>query len=167
MPGVVDDHELGAKQPVVQFPCDGERCLEVEAAIRTDAFRQANRNREATFVVAELDYMILKYAGVEAEIAFMKEIEDGVYQVADLNEMIDFHSLRNQLQKYASLKCGIADISTMLLASVNNTLDVLTLDERHFRALRTPYNKPLRLLPFDSNVVSVRRKRSATTLRRL
>ena len=119
------------------------------------------------FVVAELDYMILKYAGVEAEIAFMKEIEDGVYQVADLNEMIDFHSLRNQLQKYASLKCGIADISTMLLASVNNTLDVLTLDERHFRALRTPYNKPLRLLPFDSNVVSVRRKRAATTLRRL
>jgi len=119
------------------------------------------------FVVAELDYMILKYAGVEAEIAFMKEIEDGVYQVADLNEMIDFHSLRNQLQKYASLKCGVADISTMLLASVNNTLDVLTLDERHFRALRTPYNKPLRLLPFDSNVVSVRRKRSATTLRRL
>ena len=36
-----------------------------------------------------------------------------------------------------------------------------------YAALRTPYNKPLRLLPFDSNVVSVRRKRSATTLRRL
>lgn len=44
---------------------------------------------------------------------------------------------------------GLADASIVVLAERYDTLDILTLDERHFRSVAGPGNKPFRLLPAD------------------
>lgn len=42
------------------------------------------------------------------------------------------------IELYADLGIGLADTSVVVLANRYDTLDVLTLDERHFRVLRGP-----------------------------
>ena len=46
---------------------------------------------------------------------------------------------------------GLAGASVVVLANRHGTLDALTLDERHFRALRWPGGRPFRLLPADAD----------------
>lgn len=50
---------------------------------------------------------------------------------------------------YAGMRIGLADASLVVLAERHSARDVLTLDERHFRALRTRDRKRFRLLLFD------------------
>jgi predicted nucleic acid-binding protein len=54
------------------------------------------------------------------------------------------------MERYADLDLGLADASNVVLANRHDTLDVLTLDERHFRVLRGTGGRPFRLLPADS-----------------
>ena len=52
------------------------------------------------------------------------------------------------MERYDSLSIGLADASNVVvLANGHDTLDVLTLEERHFRVLRVPVDRPFRLLP--------------------
>jgi predicted nucleic acid-binding protein len=101
------------------------------------------------FVLAELDYLILKYAGVEAELRLMEEIERGVYQLASFDRM-DIQEARFIVNKYRSLRIGLADASIIVLADRLDTRDVLTLDERHFRAVRPTARRSFRILPADA-----------------
>ena len=55
------------------------------------------------------------------------------------------------IERYADLGLGLADASNVVLANRYDTLDVLTLDERHFRVLRGPHDRPFRLLPADAD----------------
>ena len=50
----------------------------------------------------------------------------------------------------ADLGLGLADASIVVLAGRHQTVDVLTLDERHFRAISGPHDRPFRLLPADA-----------------
>jgi predicted nucleic acid-binding protein len=54
------------------------------------------------------------------------------------------------LDRFADLEIGLADASIVVLAERYRTRDVLTLDERHFRPLRTLDGHPFRLIPADS-----------------
>jgi predicted nucleic acid-binding protein len=45
---------------------------------------------------------------------------------------------------------GLADVSIVVLAGRYRTDRVLTLDERHFRALRTPQGASFTILPADA-----------------
>jgi predicted nucleic acid-binding protein len=51
------------------------------------------------------------------------------------------------LTKYVDLAVGLADASIVVLAARHRLRDVLTLNARHFRALRTLDRKRFRLLP--------------------
>ena len=53
-------------------------------------------------------------------------------------------------ERYADLEIGLADASIVVLAERLNIVDVLTLDERHFRTMLGPGNTPFRLLPADA-----------------
>jgi predicted nucleic acid-binding protein len=44
----------------------------------------------------------------------------------------------------------LADASNVVLANRHDTLDVITLDERRFRALRGPGGRPFHILPADA-----------------
>jgi len=130
------------------------------AALFSDQNRHeecARALREATpplivspFVLAELDYLITKYAGVDAAIALLEEVERGAYELAVVDEFTILHS-REVIEQYRDLKVGLTDASIVVLADRYSAYTVLTLDERHFRAFRPSPRRRFRILPADGN----------------
>ena len=102
------------------------------------------------FVLAELDYMILKRYGHDEELALLDEIERGVYRLEPFSA-VDVAEARALIEQYAGFgDVGLADASNVVLARRHDARDILTLDERHFRVLRGPRELPFRVLPSDS-----------------
>jgi predicted nucleic acid-binding protein len=54
------------------------------------------------------------------------------------------------MRRYGDLQIGLADASIVVLAERHGTSDILTLDLRHFQALRVGGRKRFRILPADS-----------------
>ena len=101
------------------------------------------------FVLAELDYFIAREAGVGPELAFLLEVASGAYDLVPfLGD--DVAAAASVVDDYADLGIGLADASLVVLAGRFDTRRILTLDERHFRALRTPGGQPFTLLPADA-----------------
>lgn len=100
------------------------------------------------FVLAETDFLIQKFGGVDAEILFLAEIGRRAYALADFDAN-DVEAARRIVTKYRTLGIGLADASIAVLSARYRTVDVLTLDERHFRAIRPAPRKHFRLLPSD------------------
>jgi predicted nucleic acid-binding protein len=101
------------------------------------------------FVLAELDYFFAREAGVDAELAFLSEIAAGGYELVPFLAD-DVASAVGVVSGYRDLGLGLADASIVVLADRLGTERVLTLDERHFRLLRTPQGKPFTILPADA-----------------
>jgi predicted nucleic acid-binding protein len=101
------------------------------------------------FVLAELDYLIATRVGTDAERALLEEVGRGVFQL-DAFDPADVGAAERLIGRYASFDIGLADASIVVLANRYGTRDVLTLDERHFRALRGPGGRPFRVLPADA-----------------
>ena len=101
------------------------------------------------FVLAELDYLLTTRVGREAGLALLEEVARGTYRLAQFS-IVDVAEARRIIVQYADLRIGLADASNVVLANRHDTLDVLTLDERHFRALRGPGGRPFRILPADA-----------------
>ena len=101
------------------------------------------------FVLAEADYLITKYAGIPVELEFLADVAAGAYEVAPLGAS-DVGRAVQVVDRFRNLDVGLADASVVVLAERYGTTDVLTLDERHFRSLRTENGKPFRLLPVDA-----------------
>jgi uncharacterized protein len=101
------------------------------------------------FVLAELDYMILTRYGQAEEMSLLSEVSRDVYRLEQFSspDIAEVLSVIRQHEGFGSL--GLADASNVVLARRHDTLDLLTLDERHFRTLRGPGNRPFRLLPAD------------------
>jgi predicted nucleic acid-binding protein len=53
------------------------------------------------------------------------------------------------VERYADLEIGLADASIVVLAGKHGVSEVLTLDQRHFRAMRIQRRKRFKILPFD------------------
>jgi uncharacterized protein len=122
-----------------------QRHHEIAAA----ALRAADAPRILSpFVLAELDYLVATRIGTHAELAMLGEVGRGAYQLAEFGSEDVAESVA-VITQFESLEVGLADASIVVLARRFDTLNVLTLDERHFRALRGPRNRPFRLLPFD------------------
>jgi predicted nucleic acid-binding protein len=101
------------------------------------------------FVLAELDYLLASRVGIDPERAFLAEVGRGVYQLEPF-DAADVAAAEEIIGRYAALDIGLADASLVVLAERHGCRDVLTLDERHFRAMRGPGRRPFRLLPADA-----------------
>ncbi|CAN5161921.1 type II toxin-antitoxin system toxin ribonuclease C26 [soil metagenome] len=101
------------------------------------------------FVLAELDYMVLTRYGPDEESALLAEVSRGAYRLEAFSAE-DVAEAKEVIEQYASFgDVGLADASNVVLARRYDTWDILTLDERHFRAMRGPQGRPFRLLPAD------------------
>lgn len=100
------------------------------------------------FVLAELDYLLGSRIGARAQIALLDEVVRGAYRLEPFGPA-DVALARKVMVRYATLALGLADASIVVLADRHGTKDILTLDERHFRVLRTSARRPFRLLPAD------------------
>ena len=101
------------------------------------------------FVLAELDYLVSTRVSREVARRLLVEVAGGAYQLepftsADVKRAIEI------MDKFGDLDIGIADASVVVIAERYGVRDVLTLDERHFRALRDGAGRPFRILPADA-----------------
>ncbi len=95
-----------------------------------------------------MDYLLETGVGRNAELALLQEVGRGAYRLEPFSAQ-DVIEAAEVIARYADLDLGLADASNVVLANRYGTLDVLTLDERHFRVLRGPRDLPFRLLPAD------------------
>ena len=100
------------------------------------------------FVLAEIDYLVTKFAGTKIEVELLKEVASGAYMLADFHPS-DIDEAVSVIRRYDDLDIGLADASLVVLSRRHDTRKVLTLDERHFRTLRAAHGKPFRVLPAD------------------
>jgi predicted nucleic acid-binding protein len=98
------------------------------------------------FVLAELDYLLATRVSADAERALLEEVARGAYRLEPFTAE-DVASASAILGRYRDLGIGLADASIVVLAERYGVLDVLTLDHRHFQALRGPGGRRFRLRP--------------------
>jgi predicted nucleic acid-binding protein len=101
-------------------------------------------------VLAEIDYMVLDKAGVGPEIEALDDLTSGAYDLPAV-DLDDLRSARNLVAKHRDLKIGLTDAVNVVLAERFDTNEILTTDQRHFRAV-TPLSRhfsAFRLLPLD------------------
>lgn len=101
------------------------------------------------FVLAELDYLLGRRVGKHAQRALLEDVAAGAYRLERISDA-DVRRTAEIIERYADLMIGLADASIVVLAERLGVQDLLTLDERHFRAVLGPHDKPFRLLPADA-----------------
>jgi predicted nucleic acid-binding protein len=87
------------------------------------------------YVIAEVDYLIGTRIGVAAEIAALRELAGGAWELATIDSS-DLARTVPIIERYADHAIGVADASNVVLADRYRTTTVATLDRRHFSVLR-------------------------------
>lgn len=101
------------------------------------------------FVLAELDFLLAARVGPDAEIALLREVAEGAYRLEPFDAE-DVEAAAELVDRYRGLGLGLADASVVVLAARYRTTRILTLDERHFRAIRPLRGRAFTLLPADA-----------------
>lgn len=114
-----------------------------------EVVEQANALLLSPFVLAELDYLLATRVSPTAAVELLRDVERGAYELAPFTAD-DIAAARELVERYADLRIGLADASIVVVAARYETARVLTLDERHFRALRALDGTPFALLPADT-----------------
>jgi len=125
---------------------DGSQRQHVEAAAAIRA--SSGPLLLSPFVLAELDCLLTTRVSQEAALALLGQVAAGAYRLETM-AADDIARASEIIVKYRDLQIGITDASLVVLAERHGTLDVLTLDERHFRAITGPGGHPFRILPAD------------------
>jgi uncharacterized protein len=102
-------------------------------------------------VLAEIDYLILSRVGVPGELEAVSDLTNGAYEIAgiDLDDLQEAHRV---MEKHRDLALGLTDAVNVVLADRYDTNEILTTDQRHFRAI-TPLSRhfdAFTLLPLDA-----------------
>jgi uncharacterized protein len=100
-------------------------------------------------ILSEIDYLLAAKLGAEAELDFMDDILGGAFTL-EAFALADLRRARELLQQYRTLDIGLADAAVIATAERLGIRRILTVDERHFRALRSSDGKPFTLLPADA-----------------
>ncbi len=98
------------------------------------------------FVLAELDYLLVSRVSQSAQQKLLGEVARGAYRLESF-DAADVQTAQQVMEKYGDLELGIADASLVVLAGRHRVRDVLTLDRRHFNAVRQLNGRPFRVLP--------------------
>ena len=95
-------------------------------------------------VVAEVTYMVGRRLGPEIEAAFLRGLERFDVE-APAPE--DWPEIARLVERYGEFPLGGTDASVAVLAERLDTEVVITLDRRHFNAIRPRHRPAFRLLP--------------------
>ncbi len=102
------------------------------------------------YVLAELDYLVATRAGVRAELKVLGDVAAGVYRLAEFDRF-DVARAAAVAERYQDMRIGLADASVVVLAARYRTTRLLTLDERHFRAIKPLNADTFSILPADAS----------------
>jgi predicted nucleic acid-binding protein len=95
----------------------------------------ADRLVVSPYVVAELDYLVATRVGIDAELAVLRELSGGAWELAGFGAS-ELEQAAGIIKKYRDQRIGIADASNVVLADRYDTRTMVTLDRRHFSVLR-------------------------------
>jgi predicted nucleic acid-binding protein len=97
----------------------------------------------------EVDHLVAARGGRAALSALRADLASGAYLVEWWPGALT--SVVTIAERYADNQLGLADASLVALAKRLETIQIATLDERHFRAVRPlGADGPFRLLPADA-----------------
>lgn len=100
-------------------------------------------------ILSEIDYLLRTKLGIQAELDFIDDVRAGAFTLEPcLAE--DLARCAVLVDTYRDLDLGLADASVIACAERLKVFQILTVDERHFRVVRTVRGKALVLLPADS-----------------
>ena len=116
---------------------DHERCAE---ALSSSAFRLVI----PALVVAEATYLVGTRLGARAEAKFLESLAELDVEAPAAEE---WPRIAQLVERYRDFPLGGTDASVISLAERLDTDLVITLDRRHFSAVRPRHRKTLRLLP--------------------
>jgi uncharacterized protein len=98
------------------------------------------------YVVAELDYLVGSRLGVSAELAVLRELAGGAWDLAAFGAE-DLAQARAVVERYSDQAIGLADASIVILAARYQTRTVVTLDRRHFGVVRPIDGGTFKIVP--------------------
>lgn len=98
------------------------------------------------YVVAELDDLVASRLGVPAELAVLRELSGGAWDLPAIG-VEELASARAVMERYADQNIGVADASNVVLAERYRTRTIVTLDHRHFDVLRPLNGGRFRIVP--------------------
>ena len=101
-------------------------------------------------ILAEVDYLLREWLGVDAELDFLDSLKAGAFNLEPFTDS-DLERCRELLTQYRDLQFGLADAAVMTTAERLGTERILTVDERHFRAVVSKSGRAFVLLPPDSS----------------
>lgn len=97
-------------------------------------------------VIAEVGYLVAKYAGTTGEVAFLRSLAAGDFDV-DLPTDTDFARAADLVEQYANLRLGTTDAIVVATAERLGCTEVATLDRRDFSVVRPRHVEAFTLLP--------------------
>ncbi len=97
-----------------------------------------------SLLVAEASYLIGMRLGAKAEARFLRSLPTLDVEVPEPD---DWERIAELVETYADFPLGATDASVVAAAEKLGTELVITLDRRHFRAVRPRHCAALRLLP--------------------
>jgi len=98
------------------------------------------------YVVAELDYLVGSRLGISAELAVLRELAGGAWDLAAFGTE-DLARAHAVVERYADQSIGLADASIVILAARYETRTVVTLDRRRFGVVRPMDGGSFKILP--------------------
>ncbi len=100
-------------------------------------------------ILSEIDYLLHTKLGLAAELDFLDDIVAGVFALEPFTSQ-DVARSRELIKQYSGLDIGLADAAVIATADRLGVSRILTVDERHFRAIRGAGGKAFTLLPADA-----------------
>ncbi|HEY5486331.1 MAG TPA: PIN domain-containing protein [Candidatus Limnocylindrales bacterium] len=116
---------------------DHQRCLAVLGRRDLDLVVPA-------LVIAEVTYLVGRRLGASIEAAFLRGL--GTLEVESPTPE-DWLAISDVVARYADFPLGGADASVAVLADRLGTDLIVTLDRRHFGAIKSSLGEPYQLLP--------------------
>ena len=97
-------------------------------------------------VIAEVGYLLFKYAGTPGGVAFLRSLAIGDFEV-DLPMAADLARAGDLVEQYASLPLGTTDALVVATAERLGCTEIATLDRRDFTVVRPRHTRHFTLLP--------------------
>jgi uncharacterized protein len=104
----------------------------------------------SAFAAAEADFLILTRLGVDTELAFLDDLAAGTYIVEGLTPR-ELRKAAELARRHRDLELGVADASIVVLAERLKTRQLLSFDERAFRAVPPLQGGAFEVLPADAH----------------
>jgi predicted nucleic acid-binding protein len=101
------------------------------------------------FVMAEYDYLVSKASGPTQALRAVQHLASSGFELPRV-DWADVHIATRVMSEYADLNVDLTDATLVVLAKRYKTNEILTLDQRPFRAMRGLDGRHFKVLPFDA-----------------